>query len=41
VEAGISDLRRHFSVETMEAGVRAVYREVPSLPLRERAGVPE
>jgi glycosyltransferase involved in cell wall biosynthesis len=40
VEAGLADLRQHFSVETMEAGVRAAYRDVRSLPLRERAGVP-
>jgi glycosyltransferase involved in cell wall biosynthesis len=40
VEAGIADLRRCFTVEAMEAGVRAAYREVGTLSFPERAGVP-
>jgi glycosyltransferase involved in cell wall biosynthesis len=40
VEAGIADLRRCFTVATMEAGVRAAYREVGSLRFRESVGMP-
>jgi glycosyltransferase involved in cell wall biosynthesis len=38
VEAGIADLRRFFSIEKMEAGVRAIYREVCGAPFRDRFG---
>jgi glycosyltransferase involved in cell wall biosynthesis len=37
---GLADIRQHFSIERMEAGVRAAYREVRSPAMRDRVGYP-